>query len=311
MSLTDPTWVVGAGGLLGQAVVRSVPRAFTGQPIPWTQTDHAAEVLRETARVYAARCSASWTVIWAAGEAVVGTDAEAAAAELSQFRFAIRAMREFLPAGRGVFFLSSSAGGLYAGSSGAPFDEDTPPTPLGAYGRLKLDMERAATDGFREHSTVAIGRFSNLYGPGQDLDKAQGLISQLCFHTLTRTAVSVYVPLETIRDYLFVDDAAALVLAAITAARESGGLGTHIRVLASGESATLAQIIGLISRQRRQRPLISFGVHPNSALQVRDLRFRTLYPAEQRGCVRTQLSVGLAHVMSELERVQRDGGLAH
>ncbi len=60
---------------------------------------------------------------------------------------------------------------------------------------------------------LLVGRLSNLYGPGQDLAKPQGLISQLCRAQLTRRPLSIYVSLDTRRDYLFVDDAAAMVVA--------------------------------------------------------------------------------------------------
>jgi len=47
-----------------------------------------------------------------------------------------------------------------------------------------------------------VGRMSNLYGPGQNLKKVQGLISQMCLRVLTRQPLVLYVPLDTIRDYL-------------------------------------------------------------------------------------------------------------
>ena len=61
---------------------------------------------------------------------------------------------------------------------------------------------------------LLVGRISNLYGPGQNLAKPQGLVSQLCRAQLTRQPLSVYVSLDTMRDYLYVDDAAAMVVAA-------------------------------------------------------------------------------------------------
>ena len=61
---------------------------------------------------------------------------------------------------------------------------------------------------------MVIGRIANLYGPGQDPTKAQGLVSQLCRAHLERRPTSIYVSLDTARDYLFVDDAARLVLGA-------------------------------------------------------------------------------------------------
>lgn len=308
--MIDPPWIVGSGGLLGQALVNKMPDAFTGRPVPWKRPDEATHVLQRNAQRYSEVVHNHWTIVWAAGSAVVSTDENAAAIELAQFRAVVSAIRAHLPAGKGIFFLSSSAGGIYAGSSGAPFNEDTEATPLSAYGRLKLEMEGVALEGLGEHCQVAIGRFSNLYGPGQNLKKAQGLISQLCLHALTRAALSIYVPLETTRDYLYVDDAAALASATIEAARRRSPVGASVRVLASGEAATVARIIGIVDQQRRRRSLISLGVDPSSAFQVRDLRLRSLHPREQRGVVRTTLTVGVAKVFAHTSWLLRDGAFA-
>ena len=100
---------------------------------------------------------------------------------------------------------------------GAPFTEHTTPAPISAYGRAKLRSEEIATEfAVRTGSALLVGRLSNLYGPGQDITKPQGLISQLCRAQLTRQPLSVYVSLDTMRDYLFVDDAAAMVVRAWT-----------------------------------------------------------------------------------------------
>ena len=308
--MTDPLWIVGAGGLLGQALLRRTPNSFLGRPIPWSHPEEAGRALEVNALRYAETSRDRWTVVWAAGAAVVATDEAAADRELEQFRSAVTAIRRHLPGHTGVFFLSSSAGGIYAGSSRAPFDENSQAAPLSAYGRLKLAMEQVAIEVLGDHCHVVLGRLSNLYGAGQNLDKPQGLISQLCYHTLTRRALSVYVSLETMRDYLYVDDAASLVSAAIGAARERAEIGASVRVLASGEPATVARLVGLLERQYRHRPLLSMGVHPSSAFQVRDLRLRTLYGHEQRGAVRTTLAVGLAQVLRHMSQLLRDGAFA-
>lgn len=308
--MIDPPWVVGSGGLLGQALVARAPDAFLGNRVPWDRPDEATQALQGNAQRYGELVRNQWTVLWAAGAAVVSTDEASAAMELEQFRAVVSAVRVHLPAGRGVFFLSSSAGGIYAGSSGAPFDEGSDTAPVSAYGRLKLAMEQVAVETLGEHCQVSIGRFSNLYGPGQNLKKAQGLISQLCAHALTRTALSIYVPLETMRDYIYVDDAAALAAVCIEAARRRSPVGTSMRVLASGEAATVARIVAMVARQHRHRLLLSLGVNPSSAFQVRDLRLRSLHRQEQRGAVRTTLTVGVAKVFDHTSRLLRDGAFA-
>lgn len=303
-------WVVGSRGLLGRALIRKIPEYHDASPIPWGDPRAAEIALRRTARAYATRDLTTWCIIWAAGAGVVGVSEAAAKAELEQFRLAIRAIREHLPPGRGVFFLSSSAGGVYAGSSGPPFDEETEPCPISQYGHLKLAMERVAIDVLGGFCSVVIGRFANLYGPGQNLQKSQGLISKLCLHTLTRRALNVYVPLETMRDYLYVEDAATLTLATIRRATTSPNERPTVRVLASQEPATVARLIDLITRQSHHRPLISIAVDANASFQVRDLRVRTRYSDEYSSFPRTSLPVGVAKVFRDVSDLLQAGALS-
>ncbi len=279
-------------------------------PVPWDRPRDATRLLENAARDYAGWGPNNWSVIWAAGAAVVGTSETSASAELDQFHSTILAIKRHLPQGRGVFFLSSSAGGVYAGSAGPPFDETSVPSPISPYGRLKLDMERLTVELLGGFCKVVIGRFSNLYGPGQNLKKSQGLISQLCVHTLTRKALNIYVPLETLRDHLYVDDAATLTLAA-TRAATAGTADPIVRVLASHEPATVARLIDLINRQSHHRPLISVGVNRDAFFQVRDLRLRSRYAEEQQALRRTTLSVGVAKVFRSTAELLRAGAFAH
>ena len=118
---------------------------------------------------------------------------------------------------RGTLFFASSAGGVYAASQAAPpFDETSPVGALAPYGGEKLAQEALV----RELAEAAgvdmlIGRLSNLYGPGQKLSKPQGLIAHVGRAALRREPVSIYVPLDTIRDYLFAADAGRMVIDAV------------------------------------------------------------------------------------------------
>jgi uncharacterized SAM-binding protein YcdF (DUF218 family) len=77
------------------------------------------------------------------------------------------------------------------------------PRPLAPYGEVKLGMEEALRAAAAEIGAAAlVGRISNLYGPGQDLSKPQGLISRVCIAHLTRAPLPVMVSLDTMRDYL-------------------------------------------------------------------------------------------------------------
>src|SRR5262245_34903500 len=71
--------------------------------------------------------------------------------------------------------------------------------PASNYGAHKVRMEEALrgwSDLFPNHSCL-IGRISSLYGPGQNLNKAEGVISHLSRCLIYHQPVSIYVPLDT------------------------------------------------------------------------------------------------------------------
>jgi UDP-glucose 4-epimerase len=182
---------------------------------------------------------------------------------------------------------------VYAGSSGGPFTEHTEPVPLSPYGHAKLRMETVPTEfAQRTGTALLVGRLSNLYGPGQNLAKPQGLISALCCAQLTRQPTNVYVSLDTRRDYLFVDDAAAMVVAATGQVTDHGVRA--LKVIASERSTTVGAVLGDLHRITRRRPPVVLGTSPQARFQVRDLRLRSVAWPETAALARTPMSAGIA-----------------
>ena len=290
----DPSrtaWVVGGGGLLGSAVCRRL-RALGREPrttvVPWK--DHGTAVAVLLAAVE--ELTGALEVYWCAGAGVVATSQEDLAAEVAVLE---AFLGRWQPGDqhRHGFFLASSAGGVYAGASGGPFTERTEPAPLSSYGHAKLRTEAVATEFARRTGTaLLVGRLSNLYGPGQNLSKPQGLVSALCRAQLTRQPVSVYVSLDTRRDYLFVDDAAAMVVAATGQVTDHGVRA--LKVIASERSTTVGAVLGDLHRITRRRPPIVLGTNPQSRFQVRDLRLRSVAWPHTSALARTPLSAGIA-----------------
>ncbi|CEI26536.1 Putative NDP-sugar-epimerase [Propionibacterium freudenreichii] len=289
-------WVIGAGGLFGWSLADHLVghgvRLFT-QPIRW-QTS-AVDDLAAGLAAYASS-EPDPVIFWCAGAGVPSSAPSVFAAELETFSAFLHMVR-MLPQGqreRLRFFFTSSAGGVYAGSGSAPYDEAAPTRPLGAYGRAKLAMEDdleafAAQSGAR----VVCGRISNLYGPGQNLAKSQGLISVLLMGFLTHRPVQIYVPLDTIRDYLFVDDAAAIAAASVerVASEEPGSC--HTKVLCNGYGTTIGALLGTIRLVIGHRPLIVQGASPLASVQTRDLSMRSRRWPELNANAKTSLLDGI------------------
>ncbi len=302
------SWVVGSRGLLGSAVTRELERR--GEPVmapatvAWGTADAVPALRAGLAHLIEAAADRPWTIYWCAGVGVTHTAPSALAAEAETFEGFVAAMAA-LPRGireRGLVVFSSSAGGLYGGSSGAPFTEDSEIAPLGAYGAAKraaeVALERLSHDsGVR----VFVGRIANLYGPGQDLSKQQGLITRMCLSALTRTPVSVFVSLDTRRDYVFVGDGAALLVDCAERAHDATDR-FHLKIIGSGRSTTIASILGQFRTLGGAVPRVITGSSPAASLQARDLRLRSEVWRDLDARPVTPLADGIARTMRDLQQ---------
>jgi UDP-glucose 4-epimerase len=299
------TWIVGRGGLLGSAVSRTIGPKFTARPVPWENHGAAAEVLDSDLEEFIrAAGNDDWSVIWAAGSGVVGTAPDKLAAATGIVSHLIRRMRDSRPAGRGAFFLSSSAGGVYAGSAHPPFSESTTPRPLSPYGETKLAQESILQTTLEGRVPLVIGRFSNLAGPGQNLVKQQGLVSQLCRAAVTRQSLSVFVPMETLRDYLYVDDAAAMVRTLVENAVQNQPSMPVLRNISSQRPVSVCAVVRTVQQVAHRRVRIALGTSPSSKYHVRDLRLRTQFPQEFQRVAITPFPVAVKRVYDDLLQQQ-------
>lgn len=305
------TLVVGAGGLLGRHVVERLRELGTPTltaAVPWDDAPAAREALRTAVDALRADAAGgSWNIAWCAGAGVVATSREALDEELAVFTGFLGDVRSTVTPGEdGALFLASSAGGVYAGSADPPFTEETPPRPLAPYGEVKLAMEGVARELADATGTpVLIGRIANIYGPGQNLDKPQGLVSQLCKAHLSGQPLSVYVSLDTRRDYLYVGDCADMVVSGLAGLRsrvaDRPGEPVVTKILASGRSLTIGALIGESTRLFRRRPRVVVAAPAGAAKgQVLDLRLRSTVWPELDRAVRTPLAVGMSITAADI-----------
>jgi nucleoside-diphosphate-sugar epimerase len=300
-------WVVGRGGLLGSSVERALgPGAWRPhRPLAWSSREKLAPSVEDAVRGFAdrlgARAGESWSVYWCAGAGVVGTSAadlefETAALRLFLDRLGAEPRLEDL---RGRIFLASSAGGVYAGSAGRPLTEDTPPRPISDYGRAKLAQEETLVAWARGRPRVStlVGRLANLYGPGQRLDKPQGLISHMSRCLIFGVPVHVYVPLDTIRDYLYAADAGRRVVAGLERLAREGPGGRHAtKIYASERETSVAGLIGVFRRLAKRQLRVVSGLHPVGTQQPARLQFRSTFWRDEAVSARTQLLEGVGRV---------------
>jgi UDP-glucose 4-epimerase len=215
----------------------------------------------------------------------------------------------------GRVFLASSAGGVYAGSSDRPLHEGSLPRPISAYGRAKLRQEQELEGWAGRHPEVSVlvARISNLYGPGQKMDKPQGLISHMSRCLIHHQPVHIYVPLDTIRDYVFVEDAAhAIVRWMDRLGREAASSRDGRRVLkicASEQETTISALLGVFRRLAKRQLKVVSGLHAVRAQQPARLQFRSQVWSDEPRSGGTTLAVGVARVYRHQLGLFRAGAL--
>jgi UDP-glucose 4-epimerase len=317
--------VVGQGGLLGSHLAGRLGAAGTlwsspGPAFAWStpaelraQIDRAAGAFFDAVEAGGHR---RWAIYWAAGASIVGSTAAALAAETEILAHAlgrIVAHRDRVRGqerATGLVFLASSAGGVYGRCPDSPATEASPCLPVSDYGREKLRQEAQLTGWARAHGVGhLIGRISNLYGPGQNLAKPQGLITHLVRSLVLDQPVHLYVSLDTLRDYIHVDDCAREIVAAV-ALRMDGPAPGAIKIFASEEATSISALIGIISRVTRRRPRVVYAApRALTEQQPRRLTFRSTILLLSRG-QHIGLPVGVSQVHRHLLAQFRDGQLA-
>lgn len=276
------TLVVGYNGMLGSAVCRSL-RSRSIEPLTPDVRWGGRGADEDLAAAFAAVSDGGgpWRIFWCAGAGVTATPQHVFDAELVTFQRFCDVVAASGRGSDGTFFFTSSAGGLYAGASGPPFTEHTPVAPLAPYGHAKVALEAVVARLTDVGVRVAIGRVSNLYGPGQDLTKPQGLVSQLCLSLQTRRPLGIYVSLDTLRDYIFTDDAAALIVDVVDRAGTLGsGSDPVVKIIAAHQSTSIAELLGELRLITKRRPPVVLAASPQRKVQARDLRMRSVVWAD-------------------------------
>ena len=133
----------------------------------------------------------------------------------------------------GAQLVFSSTGGAIYGECERPAREDDPRRPLSPYGTAKLAAEEYLATWNRLHGTRHVAlRFANVYGPRQLAKLEGGVVAIFTDRLRAGDAVTIFGDGEQTRDYVYVGDVVAAVVAAI--GRDGGvfnvGTGTETSV---------------------------------------------------------------------------------
>ncbi|MEI3866050.1 NAD-dependent epimerase/dehydratase family protein [Microbacterium sp. CCNWLW134] len=292
--MSTARWVIGRG-LLGSAVTRQGGDSVEHHVVDWSSAENSLRDLHSGLSQFVDATAERLEIYWCAGKGVTSSPREQLDAELDVFRRFLDLLLELPQSDRSRlgFFLASSVGGAYAGSERPPFTETTPVSPASAYGATKIAMETSLEWATRSGGWRSfIARITNLYGPGQDLEKGQGLLSVIVASYLTRRPVSIFVSLDTLRDYIFEDDCARVVVAGMDRCFTLDAGSTTIKIVGAMAAQSIGAILGENRRLRGRAPLVILG-QGNGAGQASDLRVRSKVWTDLDALVRTTLPEGL------------------
>lgn len=300
-------WVIGSGGLLGSALSRALRSKGTtifspAQAFGWRDAKQLLTQFSGAIQSFAlqVQLAGNWEIYWAAGVGTMGSSAKQMSQEteaFSTFLNLLEAESTFTKT-RGSIVFASSAGAVYAGCTRNIIDDETTAEPTTPYAHEKLKQE-ALLHTFATKSktlSVLLARISTLYGPGGAIGKQQGLITHIARCMLRNQPVQIYVPLDTIRDYITADDAARIIVAALREMSQASGVQT--RIIASEQPTTIAEIVSIYKRITRRNPRIVTSASKLSAVYTRRIQFRTKIMSQGRLKPTTSLIVGIAGVMA-------------
>jgi UDP-glucose 4-epimerase len=323
-------WIIGRGGLLGSHLDASLAAHLLGSRVWDCGVPHFSwhsAILRDqldaAGDAFAAevtRAGLPWAVLWVAGAGVIGTAEEVLRAETAAWEVVLNAVSRHVLHGRrvqpGFVFLASSAGGVYGGCADAVITENSEPQPMSAYGFNKQRQEAAFAEWAKAHHgvTCRIGRISNLYGAGQNLDKRQGIISQISRCLIWQQPIHLYVPLDTIRDYLHADDCARQIFRDIDMWRSRSGASEAancgVKLFVSGRPTTIAEIVGAFAALSTKRhPRVICSPSALGLQQPRRLLFRSVVAPSCDHLPSIPLQVGIHQVHQHQMQLHQRGRL--
>lgn len=154
-------------------------------------------------------------------------------------------LEECVKAGVKRVIFPSSGGGIYGNTDKNIISEDDPTNPISPYAISKLAIEK-----FLNYFNVQFGldylilRYSNPYGPGQNVIGSQGIIPIFLNLVKKEKEITVFGDGKNVRDYMFIDDAVENTIKLAF----KRNLNYRIYNIGKGSGATINEIISLIKK---------------------------------------------------------------
>lgn len=300
-------WILGSGGLLGTAIKKYLDT--TGNQIfepaerfCWEQRNQLYAQLESAVKAFSDKITPNvcWTIYWAAGIGTMGSKEPDLASESEVLAKLLGLIKnqESLSTSSGSIIFASSAGAIYAGATDNVITESTIVAPTTPYAHEKLKQECLLSSFAKtsKNTSVLLARISTLYGVGQAEGKRQGLFAEIARRILRNQPIQIYVPFDTIRDYISSDEAAAKIV--VTADALTAKSDAHIKIIASEQPTTIAEIIMTFKRVSRRTPRVIVGSNKMTNLYSRQIQFKSITLLPQKHFNKTNLMVGISQVLA-------------
>ena len=162
-----------------------------------------------------------------------------------------------------VAYASSAA--VYGDNSNVPLGEDAITLPLTSYGADKLGSEQHARVAAVVHGVPTVGlRFFNIYGPRQDPKSPySGVISIFVYQILKREGVMIHGDGGQVRDFVYVADCVAHVIAAMDRARSEA----EVYNVCTGSATSVHDLVVSLGALTGTEPVVQHG--PSRAGDIR------------------------------------------
>ncbi|MDM0017555.1 NAD-dependent epimerase/dehydratase family protein [Variovorax saccharolyticus] len=300
-------WVLGSRGLLGSALSTTLLHdgvdVFAPQePFSWRDESHLQSQVQAAVRAFSSEAqeAGGWEIYWAAGVGTMGSPEEVLTAETRAMTLFLEFFKSdaSLMAVPGAIVFSSSAGAIYAASPEEIITEKTAVAPNNPYAYTKLKQEELLRVFAMEckNVSVLVARISTLYGVGQATGKSQGLLTNIARNIVRNRPTQIYVPLDTIRDYISAPDAAATIVGTLRMPERREKY--LIKIIASERPTSIAEIVSIFKQISRRHPRITTSASRLSKLYSRRVQFRSVVPRGSATPTPESLIVGIAHLLS-------------
>jgi len=298
--------VIGEGGLLGSHLrLELQSQGFNifrpTLSFSWEDTEMLSKQFRFVIEAFAKTVNSGedWSIYWSAGIATMHSSEQDLLNETYQLNDFIQVtLKSGLDLSKGVLIFSSSAGAVYAGSKERLITEDSPVAPINPYGFEKLKQEKLLASILSAHPelTILVARISTLYGVRNRRSSRQGLLAQISRNVVLNQPIHIYVPLETMRDYIHAQDAALCIIKTARGIQNRGG-GIFTKIVAYEKAHSIADIMGIFKRLSHKNLRTIHYAIPSSEYYKRNAQFRSVNFIESSKTYRRNLLIGISQLI--------------